>query len=115
MIWNVISEGSEGVTWRQKPHSGRSIFIPSPKSYGITPLQLVLGFFLAVILDSGIRGLRWYRLIYFMPVVTNAVAAALVFQFLLNRDIGVLAAWIWNFAEATGLPVQPPDWLNDPR
>ena len=81
----------------------------------IAPLQLLLGFFLAVILDSGIRGLRWYRLIYFMPVVTNAVAAALVFQFLLNRDIGVLAAWVWSFAEATGLPVQPPDWLNDPR
>jgi multiple sugar transport system permease protein len=81
----------------------------------IAPSQLVLGFFLAVILDSGIRGLRLYRVIYFMPVVTNAVAAALVFQFLLNRDIGVLAAWVWKFAETTGLPVQPPDWLNDPR
>jgi multiple sugar transport system permease protein len=81
----------------------------------IAPLQLVTGFFLAVLLDTGIRGLRLYRLIYFMPVVTNAVAAALVFQFLLNRDIGVFAAWIWNFAETTGLPVQPPDWLNDPR
>jgi multiple sugar transport system permease protein len=81
----------------------------------IAPLQLVLGFSLAVILDTGIRGLRLYRLIYFMPVVTNAVAAALVFQFLLNRDFGVLAAWIWKFAEVSGLPVQPPDWLNDPR
>lgn len=80
----------------------------------IAPLQLVLGFILAVILNTGIRGLRLYRLIYFMPVVTNAVAAALVFQFLLNRDIGVLAAWIWRLAEVTGLPVQPPDWLNDP-
>jgi multiple sugar transport system permease protein len=81
----------------------------------IAPLQLVAGFFLATLLDSGIRGHRLYRLIHFMPVVTNAVAAALVFQFLLNRDIGVLAAWIWNLAEITGLPVQPPDWLNDPR
>ncbi len=81
----------------------------------ISPLQLLVGFFLAVALNTGIRALRLYRLIYFMPVVTNAVAAALVFQFLLNRDIGVLAAWIWRLAEATGLPIQPPDWLNDPR
>ena len=81
----------------------------------IAPLQLVFGFILAVILNTGIRALRLYRLIYFMPVVTNAVAAALVFQFLLNRDIGVIAAWIWRLAEVTGLPIQPPDWLNDPR
>jgi multiple sugar transport system permease protein len=81
----------------------------------IAPLQLLTGFTLAVLLNTGIRGLRFYRLIYFMPVVTNAVAAALVFQFLMNRDIGVMAAWVWSFAEATGLPVQPPDWLNDPR
>ncbi len=81
----------------------------------IAPLQLVAGFFLAVLLDSGIRGRQLYRFIHFMPVVTNAVAAALVFQLLLNRDIGVLAAWMWKLAEVTGLPVQPPDWLNDPR
>lgn len=81
----------------------------------VAPIQLVLGFLLAVALDSGLRASGIYRVIFFLPVVANAVAAALVFQFLLNRDVGVLAAWIWQFAEATGLPVQPPDWLNDPK
>jgi multiple sugar transport system permease protein len=96
----------------------------------IAPIQLVIGFMLAAALDTGIRGLLYYRVIYFMPVVTNAVAAALVFQFLLHRDVGVFAAWIWQTAEwllslevvrssetLTALVqtyVQPPDWLNDP-
>ena len=56
----------------------------------IAPIQLALGFILAVMLNSGLRGMGVYRMIYFMPVVTSIVAAAMVFQFLLNRDSGCL-------------------------
>jgi multiple sugar transport system permease protein len=49
-----------------------------------------------------------------MPVVTNIVAAALVFQWIFNRDFGLISAPLWQLAEATGLPLAPPDWLNDP-
>lgn len=78
----------------------------------IVPLQLAFGLLLAVALNQGIRGLEIYRLIYFMPVVTNIVAVAIVFQWLLNRDFGVANAWVWQLAEATGWPIAPPDWLN---
>jgi multiple sugar transport system permease protein len=79
----------------------------------IVPIQLVLGLLLAVALNQAIRGVTVYRLIYFMPVVTNIVAAALVFQWLLNRDFGILSSWIWDFAAKTGWGITPPDWLND--
>lgn len=78
----------------------------------IVPLQLILGLVMAVALNQGIRGLELYRLIYFMPVITNIVAVAIVFQWLLNRDFGVANAWVWQLAEATGWPIAPPDWLN---
>ena len=78
----------------------------------IVPLQLILGLVAAVALNQGIRGLELYRLIYFMPVVTNIVAVAIVFQWLLNRDFGVANAWVWQLAEATGWAIAPPDWLN---
>lgn len=71
----------------------------------IVPLQLILGLVMAVALNQGIRGLELYRLIYFMPVVTNIVAVAIVFQWLLNRDFGVANAWVWQLAEATGWPI----------
>lgn len=80
----------------------------------IVPLQLACGLLLAVALNQSMRGLEIYRLIYFMPVVTTIVAAALVFQWFFNRDFGILSAAIWELGSATGLPIRPPDWLNDP-
>jgi multiple sugar transport system permease protein len=96
----------------------------------IAPVQLIFGFALAVVLNSGLRGMGFYRMIYFMPVVTSIVAAAMVFQFLLNRDTGVVSNWMWwvlerflemDFVAANeGLStfartyLAPPDWLNDP-
>jgi multiple sugar transport system permease protein len=49
----------------------------------IVPLQLALGLAMAVALNQAIRGRIFYRLIYFMPVVTTIVAGAIVFRLLL--------------------------------
>ncbi len=78
----------------------------------IVPLQLAFGLLLAAALNQSIRGALIYRVIYFMPVVTTIVAGAIVFQFLLNRDFGIISQWIWDLGRATGLPIQPPDFLN---
>ncbi len=80
----------------------------------IVPLQLIIGLVMAVALNTGIKGLGIYRVIYFMPVVTNIVAAAMVFQWLFNQDFGLISSWIWQLAEATGWNIQPPNWLADP-
>jgi multiple sugar transport system permease protein len=81
----------------------------------IVPLQLMFGLALATALNQNIRGRLVYRVIYFMPVVTTIVAGAIVFQFLLNRDFGLISMGIWRLAEITGLPIQPPDFLNSTR
>lgn len=78
----------------------------------IVPLQLAFGLALAVALNQALRGTLLYRVIYFMPVVTTIVAGAIVFQYLLNRDFGLVSSFIWRFAAVTGLPIQPPDFLN---
>lgn len=79
----------------------------------IVPLQLVIGLLMAVALNTGLKGLGIYRVIYFMPVVTNIVAAAMVFQWLFNQDFGLISSWIWQLADATGWNIQPPNWLAD--
>jgi len=78
----------------------------------IVPLQLIFGLMMAIALNQAIRGVKVYRLIYFMPVVTTIVAAALIFQWMFNKDYGIISAVFWWLAGATGLPIQPPDWLN---
>lgn len=80
----------------------------------IVPCQLALGLALAVALNQTLRGLTLYRVVYFMPVVTNIVAAALVFQWMFSRDFGIISSPFWKLAEITGLSFfAPPDWLND--
>lgn len=78
----------------------------------IVPIQLVAGLAVALALNQAIRGVKLYRLIYFMPVVSSVVAAALVFQFMFNRDFGIISALFWWLGDQTGLPIAPPDWLN---
>ena len=78
----------------------------------IVPLQLLLGLLLAVALNQAIRGRLVYRVIFFMPVVTTIVAGAIVFQFMLNRDFGIVSQGIWTLRSLTGLPIAPPDFLN---
>src|SRR6266545_3649335 len=68
--------------------------------------------YVALALNTGLRGLRIYRLIYFMPVVSSVVAVALVFQWMFNRDYGIISAVFWWLGDTTGLPIAPPDWLN---
>jgi multiple sugar transport system permease protein len=95
----------------------------------IVPLQLAMGFLLALALNTGIRALRLYRLLYFMPVVASMVAAAMIFRFLFNQQNGVLSAWVWQTKEfLLGLDIvkstpqlldivkgiSPPDFLNAP-
>ncbi len=74
----------------------------------IVPLQLVFGLLLAIGLNQSIRGRLVYRLIYFMPVVTTIVAAAIVFQLLLNKDFGPISSIFWE------LGMTPPNFLGDP-
>lgn len=77
----------------------------------IVPLQLALGLLMALGLNQAIRGRIVYRLIYFMPVVTTAVAGAIVFRLVLanNGPVNNLIDW---FGQVTGLPITGPNWLG---
>lgn len=71
------------------------------------PIMTFLALVLAVILNSPrIRGYKFFRLVIFLPYITNMVAAGFVFQSLLNQEVG-----LFNLAlRALGLTAVP--WLN---
>lgn len=58
----------------------------------VTPIQIVLGYFLAVMIRGRIRGAGFFRTIYFMPVVTGFAATAYAFLVMLTPGIGVINA-----------------------
>ncbi len=80
----------------------------------IVPVQIALGFVLANLLNTGLRAVKLYRMLYFMPVVASVVAAAMVFRFLFNQQTGVIAAGVWQikgFLLTLPFVQASPDWL----
>jgi multiple sugar transport system permease protein len=74
------------------------------------PLTLTLGMAAAVALDRGITKFRSaFRLGFYTPVVTSIVAVAVVWQFLLQQDFGLINTALGWF----GIP--GPNWLGDPN
>lgn len=51
------------------------------------PIELILGLFLAILLFQNIKGKGFFRLIYFLPYVTNPVAAASVFRVIFSSRV----------------------------
>jgi len=77
----------------------------------LVPLQLALGLTMAVGLNQAIRGVLFYRLVYFMPVVTTIVAGAIVFRLLLSTQ-GAVNALLATAAGFFEVPFSAPNWLG---
>ncbi|RJE84413.1 carbohydrate ABC transporter permease [Paracoccus onubensis] len=54
----------------------------------VAPASVLLGLFLAVLIDGLSKGQRFYRLIFFLPVTATVVAMAMVWKYLLHGTIG---------------------------
>jgi len=65
-------------------------------TFGTVPLRVILSLLLALALNQKLRFITVYRVIYFMPVVTSLVAAALVFQWVFNGNFGILNSFLWS-------------------
>jgi multiple sugar transport system permease protein len=74
------------------------------------PLTLALPLLMALLLNSShLVATPIFRALFFMPVLIPGVAAAVIWQGVLNLHTG----WIDLALDRIGLP--PPDWLNDPQ
>jgi multiple sugar transport system permease protein len=72
------------------------------------PLQLIVAFMLALMLNQNVRGLSIYRTVYYLPSITPAVAFAVVWIQILNPEFGVLNSILGWFG------IAPIKWLFDP-
>jgi len=64
------------------------------------PGVVILSLFVAVLLNRKIRGVSVFRTIYFLPTVTSAVAAALVWNMIYGKDTGLLNLVLETFGIA---------------
>jgi len=76
---------------------------------GVVPAGLLIPLFLAMLLRRKLAGKSFYRTIYFLPVVTSAVAISVVWTWLYNPEAGPINQII------TALGGEPLMWLREPR
>ena len=81
---------------------------------GSVPLGLIVSLALAIALNQRIRGIRFFRTVYFIPVVSSMVAVALMWRWMYNPTSGVLNFMLNGAFAALRLPLRAPDWLQSP-
>jgi multiple sugar transport system permease protein len=76
---------------------------------GAVPLSIAFATVIAVLLNQKVKGMVFYRTLYFLPVVTMPIAVGMVWRWLYNTEFGLIN----YFLGTVGLP--QPSWLFDER
>ncbi len=85
----------------------KSLLVTVYFALGTVPATLALGYLIAELLHARVRGLPFYRGLFFLPYVVSPVAAAAVWRWILNPNFGLATA----LAERLGWQ---PRWLEEP-
>lgn len=75
---------------------------------GYLPLVLILSLGLAMLLNSKIKKVTFFRGLFFLPVITSWVAVSMIWKGMLNPEFGIVNTII-RFFGGTG-----PAWLQNP-
>lgn len=84
----------------------QSLKVTSYFSLASVPLGIALSLIIAILLNQNIKGLTWFRTIYYMPSVISGVAVALLWMWIFNPEFGVLNFLLWELFH-----IQGPAWL----
>jgi multiple sugar transport system permease protein len=75
------------------------------------PGQIIIGLIIAVLLNQDIRGKSFFRVVYYLPVITSWVIVSLLFEYMFSGQAGLV-----NYVLRDVLHVIPKNilWLADP-
>jgi len=107
-------------TWGETRHvilSGDVVFTKSLINtfffaFVVVPLQAGLGLLLALLVNQKIRGVNFFRTIYFIPVVVSMVVVALLWRFIYDGQNGLLNTILGFFTLGAFEPV---DWIGNTK
>lgn len=71
------------------------------------PLGVFGSMILAILLNNKLRGVTFFRTLFFMPSLVPLVASVILWKWLLNTDFGIVNQGL------RGLGFDPPGWFSD--
>jgi multiple sugar transport system permease protein len=73
------------------------------------PINLVLGLLLSLLLNVKVKGIDFFRTLFYLPSVITGVAVAMLWMWMLNSKFGLLNYLLSIFG------INGPAWLQDPQ
>ncbi|RIK55885.1 MAG: ABC transporter permease [Chloroflexi bacterium] len=98
---NILRLGTDKLFWQ-------SLKVTTLYTLASVPLGLVLAFLLALLINTKVKGIAFFRTIYYLPSIVPAVASAVLWAWIFNTEFGLLNAVLRVF----GIPRIA--WLQDP-
>ncbi len=78
-------------------------------SVTVVPLSIIISMFIALVLNTNIKGGKFFETLFFIPYLTSVIAIGIVFRYLLHGQYGFVN-YLLGF-----VGVGPIDFLNDPQ
>lgn len=95
------------------PTFQKSLFITAYYSFGAVPLSLTSAFILAFLLNQKVKGLAFFRTIFYLPTIVPYIASTILWIWIFNPDFGLLNTMLksiglptsqWIYSETTAIP-----------
>jgi multiple sugar transport system permease protein len=84
----------------------KSLQVTAYYTFLVVPLGIVVALSIALLLNQKVKGLGFWRLVYYLPSVVSGVAVAILWGWVLNPRFGLLNAGLMR------LGIQnPPKWM----
>lgn len=98
---NILRMGTDKLFWQ-------SLKVTTLYTLASVPLGLILALLLALLINTKVKGIAFFRTIYYLPSIVPAVASAVLWAWIFNTEFGLLNAVLRVF----GIPRIA--WLQDP-
>jgi multiple sugar transport system permease protein len=72
------------------------------------PLGLAVALGVAMLMNQNVKGINWYRTIYYLPMVISGVAVSVLWMWVFNPQFGLLNEFLSWFG------ITGPGWITDP-
>ncbi len=77
------------------------------------PLSMGGSLLLALAMNQKLKGILFFRTVYFLPTLCSGVAIYMLWRLIYNPEFGVLNMAISQFGQIVGLSLHGPQWLTD--
>ena len=112
--WNLISTprfiGLKNITRLAKdPLFLKSLQVTVYYTLISVPLGMIMGFLVALLMNSKVKAISFFRTVFYLPSIVPAVANAMLWSFIFNSEYGLLNALLRMLGFNKVL------WLQDPK